>query len=239
MNALLSRILDAHGGEDLWRSYECVDADILTSGGFFALKGMTADAATRRATVWMHEGRSSLTLYGAADQCTLCASDRVAIEKLDGTVVSERRAPRDSFAGHQMQTPWDLLHRAYFDGAAFWTYFSTPFLLALKGVHVEERAPWQEGDETWRVLQAYFPGSIETHSLTQEFFFGEDLLLRQHDYRVNLAGGFAVSQLVGHYIEAGGSRLPTRRRAYLCGPDRRPVRDVLLQAVDISVVEFR
>ena len=47
MNALLSEILDAHGGEDLWRSDECVDADILTSGGFFALKGMTADAATR------------------------------------------------------------------------------------------------------------------------------------------------------------------------------------------------
>jgi hypothetical protein len=239
MNALLSRILDAHGGEDLWRSYECVDADILTSGGFFALKGMTAAAATRRATVWMHEERSSLTLYGDAEQCTLYAPDRVAIEKLDGTVVSERLSPRDSFAGHQMQTPWDQLHRAYFDGEAFSTYFSTPFLLGLKGVRVEERAPWTEGDESWRVLQAYFPGSVGTHSLSQEFFFGEDLLLRRHDYRVNLAGGFAASQLTSDYIEAGGIRLPARRRAYPCGPDRRPVLDMLLHAVDISVAEFR
>jgi hypothetical protein len=32
--------------------------------------------------------------------------DRIAIEKLDGVLVAERYAPRDSFAGHQMHTPW-------------------------------------------------------------------------------------------------------------------------------------
>jgi len=26
-------------------------------------------------------------------------------------MVAERHAPRDSFAGHQMNTPWDPLHR--------------------------------------------------------------------------------------------------------------------------------
>jgi hypothetical protein len=31
---------------------------------------------------------------------------RIAIEKLDGTLVAERHAPKDSFAGHQMSTPW-------------------------------------------------------------------------------------------------------------------------------------
>jgi hypothetical protein len=39
---------------------------------------------------------------------------------------------------------------------------------------------WQEGAETWRVLRAYFPGSIETHSLVQNFYFGDDLMLRRH-----------------------------------------------------------
>jgi hypothetical protein len=43
-----------------------------------------------------------------------------------------------------------------------------------------ETEPWQEGSETWRVLRAYFPGSIETHCLIQDFFFGEDLMLRRH-----------------------------------------------------------
>ena len=75
---------------------------------------------------------------------------RIAIEKLDGTIVAERRDPRDSFAGHQMSTPWDALHRAYFNGEALWTYLTTPFLLAMEGVTVEETEPWNEGAETWR-----------------------------------------------------------------------------------------
>jgi hypothetical protein len=81
-------------------------------------------------TVWLHEERSSVLPYGAPDQRTMFTSARIAIEKLDGTLVAERYAPRDSFAGHQMSTPWDPLHRAYFSGEALWTYLTTPFLLA-------------------------------------------------------------------------------------------------------------
>jgi hypothetical protein len=149
--------------------------------------------------------------------------ERIAIEKLDGTLVAERHAPRDSFAGHQMSTPWDPLHRAYFNGEALWTDLTTPLLLAMDGVLVEETEAWREGSEAWRVLRAYFPGSIETHCLVQDFFFGEDLLLRRHDYRVNIAGGFGASQLTSDDVEANGIRLPTKRRAYTRGPDRRPI----------------
>jgi len=190
-------------------------------------------------TVWLHEERSSVSPYGAPDQRTMFTPDRIAIEKLDGAVIAERRAPKDSFAGHQMNTPWDALHRAYFNGEALWTYLTTPFLLAMKGVHVEETEPWSEGPETWRVLRAYFPGAIETHSLVQDFFFGEDLTLRRHDYSVNIAGGFAAAQLTSHYIEAGGIRLPARRRAYTRGPDRRPILDMLMVSIDITDVNFR
>jgi hypothetical protein len=49
--------------------------------------------------------------------------------QLDGRVVAERRAPKDSFVGHQMSTPWDELHRAYFNGEALWTYLTLfPYL---------------------------------------------------------------------------------------------------------------
>jgi len=57
-------------------------------------------------------------------------------------------------------------------------------------VQVEEVEPWHEGAETWRVLCAYFPGLVETDSLVQNFYFGDDLMLRRHDYNVNIAGGF-------------------------------------------------
>ena len=105
-------------------------------------------------------------------------------------------------------------------------------------VQVEETEPWRERAETWRVLRAYFPGSIETHSLIQDFFFGEDLLLRRHDYSVNVAGGFPAAQLTSDYVTANGIRLPTRRRAYTRGPDRRPILEMLMVSIDISDIEF-
>ena len=87
-------------------------------------------------------------------------------------------------AGHQMHTPWDPLHLAYFNGEALWTYFATPFAFAMDGVRVEETEPWQEGKETWRVLRVYCPGSIGTHCEVQDFFFDEKFELRRHDYSV-------------------------------------------------------
>ena len=238
MNELLARIIDAHGGMDRWKGFEKVDATIVSGGGLFALKDVTQDPNPRRMTVWLREERSSVLPYGAPDQRTMFTPERIAIEKLDGALVAERYAPRDSFAGHQMTTPWDPLHRAYFNGEALWTYLTTPFLLAMDGVRVEETESWREDSETWRVLRAHFPGSIETHCLIQDFFFGEDLMLRRHDYSVNIAGGFRAAQLTSDYSAANGIRLPTKRRAYTRGPDRRPIPEMLMVSINISEVRF-
>ena len=238
MNELLARIIDAHGGIDCWNRYEKVEATIVSGGGFFRLKGVPQDSTPRRMTVWLHEQRSSVFPFGAPDQRTMFTPERIAIEKLDGTIVAERQVPRDWFGGHQMQTPWDALHRAYFNGYAMWTYLTTPFLLAMDGVRVEETEPWREGEETWRVLRAYFPGSIDTHSGIQDFFFGEDLKLRRHDYNVNVAGGFAAAQLTSGYVVANGIYLPTKRRAYTRGSDRWPIPEMLMVSIDISEVRF-
>jgi hypothetical protein len=238
MNELLGRIIDAHGGIDCWNRYERVEATIVSGGGLFRLKGVPQDSTARRMTVWIHERRSSVFPYGAPDQRTMFAPERIAIEKLDGTIIGERQAPRDSFAGHQMSTPWDALHRAYFNGYALWTYLTTPYLLAMNGVRVEETEPWREGTETWHVLRANFPGSIATHSDIQDFFFDKDLMLRRHDYSVNIAGGFAAAQLTSDYIVANGIHLPTKRRAYMRGSDRRPILEMLMVSIDISEVRF-
>ena len=119
-----------------------------------------------------------------------------------------------------------------------WTYLTPPFLLAMEGVRVEESEPWQEGAETWRVLRVYFPGSIDTHSRIQEFFFGENLMLRRHDYSVNVAGGFSAAQLTSDYMVVDGIHLPTKRRAYTRGGDRRPILEMLMVSIDISEVRF-
>jgi len=238
MNDLLGAILEVHGGLDRWLGYEKVDATLVSGGGFFALKGIIQDSSPRQFSASLHEQRGSLAPYGAPDQLSVFTPDRIAVEKQDSTVIAQRRAPRDSFAGHQMNTPWDPLHRAYFNSEALWTYLTTPFVLAMDGVRVEEIEPWQEGQESWRCLRAHFPAALETHSQIQEFFFGPDLLLRRHDYRVNIAGGFAASQLTGDYATSGGVRFPTRRRAYTKGPDGRPVLEMLMVFIDLSNVRF-
>src|SRR5215469_4892785 len=238
MNELLARIIDAHGGINCWNRYEKVEATIVSGGGFFRLKGLPQDSTPRRMTVWLHEERSSVFPFGAPDQRTMFTPESVAIEKLDGTIVAERQVPRDWFAGHQMQTPWDALHRAYFNGEALWTYLTTPFLLAGDGVHVEETEPWKQGSETWRVLRARFPGSIETHSRVQDFFFDDGRMLRRHDYQVNIAGGFPAAQLTSEHVSADGITLPAKRRAYTRGPDRRPILDMLMVAIDSTTAGF-
>ncbi|HEU5238186.1 MAG TPA: hypothetical protein VFU37_13705 [Pyrinomonadaceae bacterium] len=238
MNQLLAEVLDAHGGLNRWNEYHKVEATIVSGGGFLQLKGTPQDSTPRRMSVWLHEERASVMPYGAPDQRPMYTPERIAIEKLDGTLVAERRAPKDSFAGHQMNTPWDPLHRAYFNGEALWTYLTTPFLLAMDGVRVEETEPWRDGGETCRVVRAHFPGSIDTHSQIQDFFFGEDLRLRRHDYNVNIAGGFAAAQLTSDYVVANGIHLPAKRRAYTRGPDRRPILEMLMVSIDLSEVQF-
>jgi hypothetical protein len=96
-------------------------ATIVSGGSLFRPKGVPQVSTPRRMTVWLHEERSSAFPFGAPDQRTMFTPGRIAIEKIDVTIVAERQAPRDSFAGHQMGTLGDALHRAYFNGYTMWT----------------------------------------------------------------------------------------------------------------------
>jgi hypothetical protein len=189
-------------------------------------------------TVALHREWASVQPFGSADQKTDFTRDRIAIENLDGRVVLERTEPRESFAGHDLNTPWDALHRAYFNGYALWTYLTTPFLLALPGFVVSEIEPIEENGETWAGLQARFPTEIASHSTLQEFYFGEDNLLRRHDYRVDVAGGFAAAQYVYDMVETDGFSLPSTRRAYRCDANGRPNLDQLMVSIDLSEIRF-
>jgi hypothetical protein len=163
MLPLLNRVLEAHGGLEQWRRFTRIEIDAVTGGGLFPLKGLQSDLATRRMTVWLKEERASVHPFGGPDQRTSFTPRRLAIEKLDGTVVIERAFPVSDFIGHGMSTAWQPIHRAYFNGYAMWTYLNTPFLLQMDGVEVEEAEPWHENDETWQVLRAFLPGRMVSH----------------------------------------------------------------------------
>jgi hypothetical protein len=238
MNKLLQDVLDAHGGLSRWRQFTTLSAQIVTGGGLWALKGLVQDAAPRRMTVSLHEEFASVAPFGQPNWRTSFRPERVAIETTDGEVVKERGDPRRSFDGHQMNTPWDALHRAYFNGYALWTYFATPFFMAMPGFEVSEIEPLEEEGARWRGLRVKFPPHIASHCDEQDFYFGEDGLLRRHDYRVDVAGSFPAAQYVDGMVEVQGLKTPTRRRAYVRGPDAKPVRDLLMVAIDLSAHAF-
>lgn len=238
MNDLLDRVIEAHGGMGRWKELTMVRSTAVTGGDLFVIKGMPQDPAPREMTVWLHEQRASLQPFGAPDQRTDFTAGRVRIEKLDGRVVAERAEPRTSFQGHDLNTPWDPLDRAYFNGYAMWTYLTTPFLLVMPGFTVTEIEPWREGEELWRGLRATFAPHIAGHSHQQDFYFGPDHLLRRHDYHVDIAGGFAVAQYVYDIVEVDGILLPTKRRAYRRDAEGRPIVDRALVAIDLSDIRL-
>ena len=238
MNGLLQDVLEAHGGLSRWRQFSTVSTRIVTGGGLWPLKGLHQDREARTMTVSLHEQFASVAPFGQRDWRTSFRPERVAIETTDGKTVSERLDPRRSFDGHQMNTPWDPLHRAYFNGYAMWTYLTTPFFMAMPGFEVSEIQPLEEDGATWRGLRVKFPRHIASHCEEQDFWFGDDGLLRRHDYRVDVAGSFPAAQYVEGMVEVQGLKTPTRRRAYLRGPDSRPVRDLLMVAIDLSAHAF-
>jgi hypothetical protein len=85
-----------------------------------------------------------------------------------------------------MGTPWDNLHVAYFDSYALWTYLTIPFLYTYSGFVTEELLPWQEDGEVWRPLRAIFPDNTASHTREQVSYFGNDGLLRRHEYVVDI-----------------------------------------------------
>lgn len=238
MNELLSDIVRAHGGFGRWRALDHVTATIETGGDLWVMKGLVPDPLAQRMTAALHQQRATLMPFGDPGWHADFAPDRIVILRSDGSVVMERKTPRAAFADHEMQTPWDPLHRAYFTCYALCLQLTTPFLLAQEGVRVHEIEPWVEADETWSVLRAEFAGPIATHSGVQDFYFGDDLLLRRHDYDVDIAGGFGASELVDDYVIADGIRLPRRRRAFLRKSDGKPDLDTLMVTIDIKDVQF-
>jgi hypothetical protein len=233
----LQKILDAHGGLERWKRFTTLNATIVSGGELWGIKGVVQDTMPREMTVSLHQQQASVTPFGNPDWRTAFRADYIAIETSQGEIVRERSNPRESFAGHGMDTPWDPLHRAYFSGYAMWTYLTTPFFMALPGFNVSEIEPWHEGQEIWCGLRVEFPEHIASHSRFQDFYFGDDFLLRRHDYHVDIAGGFAAAQYVSDYVEAQGLRFPTRRRAYLRDENLQPLRERLMVSIDLS--DFR
>jgi hypothetical protein len=230
---LLNDIIEAHGGRNRWNQFNKIEAQIVSGGKLFELKGLPQDASPRQMIVWLHEQRASVHPFGGPDQRSSFSPGRVAIETLDGKVITERNGNPSELHEHLKAPKWDPLDRAYFNGYALWMYLTTPFFMLLPGMEVKEIDSLQEGGETWKGLSVTSPSNIATHSAVQNFYFGEDNLIRRHDYHLDV-GNFYVAQYISDLKEVQGILVASKRRAYKRDVDGQPLPDELMVKIDLS-----
>lgn len=235
MNDLLAFAIDAHGGLDLWRQIHSIRVAASITGAIWFVKSqgdalkdvvLTADTLTERLTVE----------FPGQDKRAIFEPQRIVIQHLDGTPITDRDNPEQSFSGQQRETPWDDIHVIYFVGEALWTYLNVPFLYMQDGFVTAEIAPIEVDGEACRRLQVTFPDHVKSHTRTQISCFGPDGLLRRHDYTVDILGGATGLNYASEYRDVGGIVIPTKRRIYAYEGDYQPVWNPLLVRIDMGEI---
>ncbi|WP_180685985.1 hypothetical protein [Streptomyces gossypiisoli] len=238
MSDLTAHVIRAHGGLDRYEQYESATVDFRSGGALWAAKGQEGVFDRAAVRVDLRRQHASHYPFTSAGLRTSFTAERVAVESDHGEVRAERLAPREAFAGHTLETPWDDLHVAYFAGYAMWTYLTSPFTFVSPGFQTEELLPVAEDGEMWSRLKVTFPDDIATHSREQVFYFDQTGLLRRHDYTAEVINAGPAAHYAFDYAEFGGIMVPTKRRVYPLGEDGVVLRDIELVTIDIDDVKF-
>ena len=239
MNELRDHVIAAHGGLDRWNELTSVKAHLVIGGVLWAMKGQAGVINDVNVRVDLRREFTSHFPFGRPGLRSAFTADRVAIESDAGEVVEERFNPRDSFAGHTLETPWDKLHLAYFVGYAMWTYLTSPFSFVKPGFQTEELSHWQEHGQTWRRLKVTFPSHIASHCKEQTFYFDADGLIRRHDYVAEVLGSSGpAAHYSSEHREFDGIKVPTKRRVYLIGENGSVMQEPLIVSIDLDNIEF-
>ncbi|QBQ99164.1 hypothetical protein [Paraburkholderia pallida] len=236
MSTLLEQAVQAHGGIDNWAKFRSVSAELDIGGAVWPLKGLPDMFQGIELAASLQRQHVGITSKGAAWRGTF-TPDVVRIDSPDGHI-EERHAPRESYQGHTHLSPWDRLHGLYFTGYALWTYLTIPFLYTQPGFQTEELSEWHENGEVWRRLKVTFPDSIASHGREQMSYFGEDGLLRRHDYTVDVMGGAQGANYASNYHTVRGIVVPMSRHIYAYDDARQKIDEPLLVSIDFRSIDF-
>jgi hypothetical protein len=237
MNELLSLAVNAHGGVERWSKVKAIQVAASITGAIWYVKGKGDFLKNVVLTVETTRERVTVDFPGQ-DKRAIFESNRVVIERTDGSLIAARDNPVKSFAGQSRETPWDDFHVIYFVGEALWTYLNMPFLYAWAGFKTEEISPIQVEAEKWRRLKVTFPDTVTSHTREQISCFGPDGLLRRHDYTVDILGGATGLNYASEYRNIDGIVVPTKRRVYAYTGDYQLVPEPLLVAIDMEEIKL-
>jgi hypothetical protein len=238
MNDLLESAVAAHGGMDRWNQLTAITVTASITGALFHVKGnpdavkdVRSEANTKRQLLTMD--------YVGQDKQSVFEASRVVIQRRDGAQIDARDEPERSFDGHQLETPWDDIHLAYFTAEALWTYLNMPFLYTWPGFTTEEIDAIEVEGETWRRLNVTFPEHIKSHTREQISCFGPDGLLRRHDFTIDILGGAPGMLYATDYRNVDGINIPATRRGYAWQGDYQRIPEPLLVAIDMGEITIR
>lgn len=232
--SVLWKIIESHGGRDLWARLHSLEVELSARGLLFAMKRRpplvraTVTAMAREPRFLFHDFPSP----GLTGE--LIGNEEVRILGGAGRVVASRPQPRRAFHGLEKFLRWDDLDFVYFGGYATWNYLLTPFLFLHEGMAIE-CVPARAGTPAgWTCLRVRFPEHIPTHCATQLFFFDERYHLRRLEYVAEVVGGWAhAAHVCEDYRNFAGYKAPTWRRVRPIAPGNLMLPGPTLVAIDI------
>lgn len=236
--ALIDRVIERHGGMNLWSEVMTISMHAKTGGVALPLRFKFGALKDYQARIRVHEPFVRITPHPKTGMQGIFSGDAVRIETENGEPVQERHQARSVFSDLRHKIWWDHLDALHFAGYALWNYLTTPFLLCRPEIQLKELPAWQENNESWQRLQATFPPDLLTHSPVQTFYFDAEGLLRRHDYTALVFGNFAkAAHYSWNHKEVNGIPFPTRRRVFPRKKDGSPLRLVTLVSIDIEAIE--
>jgi len=237
MSTLLEDVLEAHGGLQRWQQIRSLQAELSIGGLLWDLKCRSKSVAKMTIHASVHE--QHIEIHLEADKKRIYFSPQeVRVETEDGIPFEQRSDVRADFKGQSLRSPWSDAQVGYFNGYALWQYLTAPFLYSYPDFQVEEVAPWQEDEETWRVLKIVFPEHIVAHTRVQYAYYDSDGLLRRHQYTVDVMDGASGVNYAEGYQNVDGILVATRRRVYSFDREFQKIQEPLLVSIDIDRVEL-
>jgi hypothetical protein len=238
MTCLLDEVIDAHGGLERWGQLDQVHAHLIQGGVIWALKGHPGQLTDVFVSAKLHEQWVSHEPFRAPNLRSIYTPDQVIIEETNGRPDESLESPRETFAGHTLETHWTNLQLVYFVGISMWTYLTQPFTYTLPGFETAEIEPLEEQGDRWRRLRVTWPKRPVGHSKVQTLYVGDHGLIRCCDYEIDIAGGAPGAHLLDGYTDIAGIMVPGRHTIFARDDQDNILPDPLVVSIDVDQVEF-
>lgn len=251
--ALLSEVVEAHGGAERWAKAHTVSADVQVRGLLPTWKfpGRPLEDYHYHQKVDIHGVCNVMQGFPTPEVTCVFTHDEVRAES-DGKAIERRTQARRAFQGFgafPRIRGWDVIDSAYFVGYAMSNYMSHPYRMTQPGFRVRRGEDWRGDNEIWRRLEVEYPPGFDSHCHRETFYIDESGLIRRHDYLPDvftearlLARLMPIPLKAAHFTlrhrEVDGLIFPTFRRVMLAIPGHRPIPGLTMicaQLTDISV----